>query len=193
MRALLLTAFVFTACRTTWPEGATVTANSGQRLCAKHSIPLVTIRAYEYLNKPGFVTLVHDASHPYWGIALERCPNIIPESVVEHPSGRMRKPIMLAYCPLCEKEFLEALRVPDKKAAVAYATYVLGIRSGTPTKGPYQVSLNGDVWTVSCFLIDGRPASISFTKSEGTEISTSFPKKYSSNQTMQRTADRPYV
>ena len=154
-----------------WKQGAIVTSASGQKLCAKHRIPLVTIRAYEFLDRPGFVTLVHDAIHPYGGVAEEYCPNVIPESVVRHPSGRMRKPTLVSYCPQCQKEFYHHLSVPNERAAVAYATYVLRIGSNTRTTGPYEIILNGNVWTVRCRLVDGRRASIKFTKSDGAEIS----------------------
>jgi hypothetical protein len=159
--------------RPKWPEGATITSLSGKKLCAKHRTPLVPLRVYEYLDKAGEITLTHDACHMYWGVALEHCPNIIPEGVLEHPSGRMRKPTVVTYCPKCENEFLEALRVPTEKAAVAYATYDLRIRSmGVRTKGPYEITLKGDVWTVRCSLIDGRRGTVRFTKSEGCLISS---------------------
>jgi hypothetical protein len=153
---------------------------------------LVTIRVYEYLDKPGFVTLVHDASHPYGGIAAEYCPNIIPENVVKHPFGRMRKPTTVAYCPLCEREFHERLRVPNEKAALEFAQYVLPIwgGGGVATRPPYRISLRGDVWTVSCFLVDGREATIKFSKEQGSVISTKYGKRNSSNQAMQPTAGR---
>jgi hypothetical protein len=190
MRPLLALALLLSACETTWQEGASITSSSGQRLCAKHRVPLLTIRVYEYLDKPGFVTLVHDASHPYGGIAAEYCPNIIPEHVVKHPLGRMRKPTTVAYCPLCEKEFHERLRVPNEKAALEFAQYVLPIwgGGGVATRQPYQISLRGDVWTVSCFLVDGRKATIKFSKEQGNVISTKYGKRNSSNQAPQPTA-----
>jgi hypothetical protein len=195
MRALFLTALLFTACETTWREGASVTAASGQRLCAKHRIPLVTIRAYQAPSGPNDpVVLVHEASRPYYGIVEQYCPNIIPEYVSLHPAWILREATAIAYCPLCQKEFLARLRVPDQKAALEFARYVLPIwgGGGVATKPPYQVSLRGDVWTVSCFLVDGRRATVKLSKERGAVLSTVY-SKHSSNKTMQPTAGRRNV
>lgn len=85
---------------------------------------------------------------------------------------------------------LERLRVPDQKAALEFAQHVLPIwgGGGVPTKPPYQVSLEGDVWTVSCFLANGRKAIIKFSKEKGSVISTEYGKRNSSNQSLERTA-----
>jgi hypothetical protein len=192
MRALVLVALLITACETTWPEGASITSSSGQRLCAKHRIPLVTIRAYQAPTHGDKVYLVHDASRPYYGIAEQYCPNHIPEHVALRPAWILREPATIAYCPLCEKEFLERLRVPDQKKALEFAQYVLPIwgGGGVATKPPYQIGLDGDVWTVSCFLVDGREATIKFSKEKGSVISTKYGKRNSSNQALERTADR---
>jgi hypothetical protein len=174
MRALLVVVVLLTACETTWREGASVAAPSGQRLCAKHRIPLVTLRAYE--APPNW--LVHEGSRPYYGVAEQYCPNHIPEHVALRPSGLLHVPTTIAYCPLCEKEMLDRLRVPDQKAAVEFAQYVLPIwgGGGVRTKPPYQVARKGDVWTVSCSLVDGRKATIKISKERGSVISTSYRK-----------------
>jgi hypothetical protein len=193
MRALLLAALFLTACETTWREGASIQSSSGQRLCAKHRIPLVAIRAYQAPSGPNDpVVLVHEASRPYYGIASEYCPNHIPEHVSLHPAWILREPTAIPYCPLCEKEFLARLRVPDQKAALEFAQYVLPIwgGSGVATKPPYQISLQGDVWTVSCSLVDSRNATIKFSKEKGSVISTKYGKRNSSNQALARTAAR---
>jgi hypothetical protein len=52
---------------------------------------------------------------------------------------------------------------------------------GVATKPPYQISLRGDVWTVSCFLVDGRQAAIKFSKEKGSVMSTDYGKRNSSN------------
>jgi hypothetical protein len=159
-----------------WPEWATVTSHLGQKLCAKHRTPFTTIRVYEFLDKPGEVTLTHDANHLYEGVALVHCPNSIPLTVFRHPSGRFRKPRLFAYCPQCEREYREALSVPNAKAAAAYATCGLHNQYGARPKGPFEITLKGDVWTVHCFLADGRRANIKFTKSDGAEISRQVGK-----------------
>jgi hypothetical protein len=175
MRALLVFACLLTACQTTWREGAAITSPSGQRLCAKHRIPLVPLRAWQASTHSDRVILVHDAGHPYYGEAAEYCPNHIPEHISFSRGGIFQERTTVYYCRLCEKEFRERLRVPDEKAAIKVAQDVLTMRSGSKTKGPYHVTLDRDVWTVKCSLADGRPACITIGK-EGTEISTQFPR-----------------
>jgi hypothetical protein len=191
MRAFLVLPLLFAACETTWREGASITSASRQRLCAKHRTPLVALHAYEAQPPPGYVILgPHEASRPYYGVAEQYCPNHIPEHVSLTRHGIMRVPTTVFYCPLCEKEMLERLRVPDQKAALDFAQYVLPIwgGGGVATKPPYQISLRGDVWTVSCFLVDGRKATIKFSKEKGSVISTEYGKRNSSNRSLQPTA-----
>jgi len=177
MRALSLLALLLTGCRTTYPEGATVKSPNGQRLCAKHHIDLITTRAYQvYINPNAVVLGPHDAIHPLGGIISEYYPNIIPEVMSLHRTESLTQPTTIRYCPLCEREFLQERSVPDQRAAIKFAQYVLWIRSGSHTKAPYQVNLDKNVWTVRCLLADGRPASIKIGKEEGTEISTDFPR-----------------
>jgi len=196
MRALLVFPLLLAACETTWKEGATITSASRQRLCAKHRIPLVALHAYEAQDPPGYVILgPHEASRPYYGVAEQYCPNHIPEHVSLVRAGIMRVPTTVFYCPLCEKEMFACLRVPNQKAALEFAQYVLPIwgGGGVAMKPPYQISLRGDVWTVSCFLVDGRKATIKFSKEKGSVISTEYGERNSSNQTLQPTAGRSDV
>jgi hypothetical protein len=181
---------LLTGCETTWREGASVTSASGQRLCAKHRIPLVTIRAYQAPTHGEKVYLVHDADHPYYGVAEQYCPNHIPEHVALHPAWILRDPTTIAYCPLCE-EFRERLRVPDQKSALEFAQYVLPIwgGGGVPTKPPYEIRLKGDIWTVSCMLVDGRRATITIGKETGRVLSTHYSRS-SSNQSLEPTTGR---
>jgi len=178
MRAVLLSALLFVGCRTTYREGATVISSTGQRLCAKHHIPLLSIRAYQAPTHGDRVYLVHEAGRWYYNIVGEYYPNHIPQHVSLRPAWILREPTTIAYCPLCEKEFLEALRVSDEAAAIKYAKDALPYSGGggVPTKGPYQVSLAKGIWTVTCFLLDGRRASIKISKEDGNAISTEFHK-----------------
>src|SRR5713101_4080825 len=105
MRTLLVFVVFLAACQTTWREGASITSSSGQRLCAKHRIPLVALRAYQAPSDR--VILVHEASRPYYGVAGQYCPNHIPEYVSLSPAGILHEPTTVFYCPLCEKEMLE--------------------------------------------------------------------------------------
>jgi hypothetical protein len=150
----------------------------------KASHPAIAIRAYQAFSGPHDpVVLVHEASRPYYGVAEEYCPNHIPEHVSLHPAWILREPTIIWYCPLCEKEFLERLRVPDQRKALEFAQYVLPIwgGGGVATKPRYEISLRGDTWTVSCFLVDGRKATIKFSKEKGSVISTKYTKPNSSN------------
>jgi hypothetical protein len=174
MRALLVLPLLLAACQTTWDEGAAITSASGQRLCAKHRIPLVPLHAYEY--PPNYVILgPHEASRPYYGVAEQYCPNHIPERVSLVRAGIMRSPTTVFYCPLCEKEFHDRLSVPDEKAAIKFAREVLSTESNSRTKGPYRVTLAKDVWAVRCSLANGRSASIEIGK-DGSEVSSQIPR-----------------
>jgi hypothetical protein len=175
MRALLVFAVLLTACETTWREGASITSASGQRLCAKHRVALVALRAWQAPTHGDKVYLVHEAGHPYYGIAEQYCPNHIPEHVAFRRQGIFQERTTVYYCPLCEKDLWDQLRVPTQKAAIEFAKYVLWIRSDAATKGPYQVTFDKKAWTVKCLLTDGRPASIKIGE-DGTEISTQFPR-----------------
>ena len=178
MRALLLTALLISGCQTTWHEGASVTSASGQRLCAKHRVPLITIRAYQAPTTGGQVWFVHDANRWYYNIVGIYYPNHIPEHVSLRPASIAREPTTISYCPLCEREFLDALRVPDEAAAIKYAKAALPNYGGggVPTKGPYHVSFEKGLWTVRCYLQDGRRALIKISKDDGTVEATEFHK-----------------
>lgn len=188
MRAALLLALLLTACETTWPEGAIITSSSGQRLCAKHHVPLVAVHAWQAPTHGKYVYLVHQAAYPYYGVAEQYCPNHIPQDVVFHRQGIFQERTTVYYCPLCEKEFWDRLRIRNEKAAIEFAQYMLSISSHTRAKAPYQVAFQNGVWTVKCLLADGRPATVKIGE-DGKEISTQFPR-YSSNQTLQPTASR---
>jgi hypothetical protein len=185
MRALLLVALALTACQTTWREGAITVSASGRRDCAKHHIPLITIPAYTAPS--GWP--VHEERRPYYNIVGQRCPNHMPEDVAALPTAVLHVPTTVTFCPLCENDLNEGLRVLDQKAAVSFAAYALPIYggSGVVTAPPYQVSLRKGIWTVSCRLVDGRSAVIKISKEKGSVISTVYGK-HSSNQTMKLTA-----
>src|SRR3954468_1395601 len=145
MRAFLLLALLLTACETTYREGATVTSASGQRLCAKHHIPLLSRTAWQAGTSGGKVWLVHDAIHPYYGVAELYCPNHIPEHVAFARGDIFQEKTIIWYCPLCEREFWQRQSVPDEKAAVKFITDLgptWGRGAGHVTRAPYRVSLH---------------------------------------------------
>ena len=192
MRALMLAALLLSACKTTWPEGATVTSPSRQRLCAKHRIPLVARSAWQAPTHGDRIWLVHDAIHPYYGVAEPYCPNHIPQHVAFARGDIFREKTTIYYCPVCEREFWQRQSVPDDKAAVKFITDLgptWGRGAGHVTTGPYDVSLHKGVWTVRCRLDDGRPATIKIRKWDGALLDTVIPE-HSSNKAMQPTAGR---
>jgi hypothetical protein len=188
MRALLLMAVFLTACETTYHEGATITSASGQRLCAKHHVPLVLLHAWQAPTHGDKVYLVHQAGYPYYGIAEEYCPNHIPQHVSLARGDIFQETTIVYYCPLCEKELWDRLRVRDQNAAIKFAQDSLLSMSDMRTKAPYRVTLQKGVWTVKCSLADGRPATVKIGE-DGREISTQF-RRDSSNHALQPTASR---
>jgi hypothetical protein len=187
MRALLVLPLVLVACGTTWKEGATITSSSGQRLCAKHHVPLVTAHGYESL-----VAFTHDnMDRPFYNIVGASSPNRIPDYQTIRRSKLMGAPSVITYCPLCEKELEDGLRIRDEAAATKFAAYALPIYGGggVATQPPYHVGFRGGIWTVTCLLADGRTAMIKISGEEGRVLSTKYGRN-SSNQTLERTADR---
>jgi hypothetical protein len=167
--SFLLIAAMLIGCQT-WDINHTVDVSpSGQKLCAKHHVPLVSIRVYSTPVYRDRVILWDDNSLLYHGIALSKVPNPIPVDVSLHPTGILRRPITVSYCPLCQKEYRDFLRVPDQHAAVKYVSDALPM--WTPAKGvatgPYQTSLRDGVWTVSCFTTDGYQLTVTIAKEEG--------------------------
>ena len=174
MRAsLLLGAAMLVSCRTWDSNHLTVLSRSGQTLCAKHHVPLVSVRAYGAPVYRDRVILVNDNSLLYSGVALSNVPNPIPVDVSLRPTGILRRPMTISYCPLCEKEYRDFLRVPDERAAIKYVRDALPM--WTPARGvatgPYQTSLSGDVWTVSCSTTDGYRIMVKIGKEEGRLLS----------------------
>jgi hypothetical protein len=179
MRAsLLLFAAMLAGCQTWDINHTTVLSPTGQKLCAQHRIPLVTVRAYQPPTYRDRVILYHDNSRIYHGIAYSRVANPIGEGLSLHPTGILREPTTVTYCPLCEKEFLEFLRVPDQRAAIKYVKDAGPIWSPGKgwAKGPYQASLRGDTWTVKCFVEDGRQLTVKVAKEEGRLLSYDVAK-----------------
>jgi len=188
MRTLLGFALLLTACETTWEEGASVKSASGQQLCAKHRVPLHSLQAWQAPTHGKYVYLVHQAAYPYYGVAEQYCPNHIPQDVALHRGWIFQERTTVYYCPICETEFWDRLRIRNEKGAIEFAQYMLSISSHTPAKPPYQVAFQKGVWTVKCLLADGRSATVKIGE-DGREISTQFPR-HSSNQTLQTTAGR---
>jgi len=174
MRHELLAALLLTGCQTTWPQHATIISPSGQRLCAKHRVPLVTVRAFRAPTHGNEVYLVHDAGRPNYGIAGQYFPNHYPEGVSPRPGWILTEPTTIQYCTLCESGFLNALRVPDEAGAIELADdYVFQLRGWTtqPDSSPHRVTLKDGIWTVVCSLPHGQLAVVRISKEEGSIVS----------------------
>jgi len=171
----MLSAVCLVGCRTTWREEETITSPTGQRLCAKHKVPLIAVRGFE----PPRGVFTHDnMNRPFYNIVGEHSPNHIPDYQTTRRSDLQRVPVTIRYCPLCEQELVDGLRVSDEKVAIKFAEYALPIYGGGghATKGPYQVSLHNGIWTVTCFLVDGRHAMIKISKERGSVETTKYWK-----------------
>jgi hypothetical protein len=112
MRDLALIALTFFACSgccTYWHDHPVITSRTGQKLCARHHIPLVTVHGYGTLDyAPGprdiyqnrVITLIHT-----WGLQAQRekCnPNYIPRGQSLQRTKDQPVPILVTYCPKCE-------------------------------------------------------------------------------------------
>lgn len=180
MRTLVLATVLLTACTTSWPEGAVVTSSTGRRFCAKHHIPLDTAHGYE----PPKSVFTHDnMNRPFYNIVGESCPNRIPDYQTIRRSKIQCVPSVITYCSMCEKELEDGLRVQDQAAATKFATYALPSHGGggAVTQPPYRVSSRGGIWTVTCWLADGRAATIRISREEGRVLSIQYRRKSSTH------------
>jgi hypothetical protein len=105
-RALVgfIAATFLSACATNSGEVKRTVVIGGQVSCAKHRIPLITVRGFE--AKP--LTLVHSAD-PRSVPCDERAPNRIWDS--QHLIRTNLHPVrhIVTYCPRCEAEYTECL------------------------------------------------------------------------------------
>jgi hypothetical protein len=100
---LLVLSLTITGCCSYWREHPTVTAASGQKLCARHKTPLLTVHGYGTRNYAAAreVSLIHT-----FGPQLEReqCnPNYIPRDQALKRSRDYPISIPVTYCRECEK------------------------------------------------------------------------------------------
>jgi len=104
-RAFLLPLFAtFLACAVgstcdKWRGPKTVRAVNGQLLCAKHHVPVISVRAYRAPKDSEI--------DPIYGyiIAAPCYPNHIPVRVSLHFAPQyFDEPITIQYCPRCERE-----------------------------------------------------------------------------------------
>jgi hypothetical protein len=98
-----ITAALFVSCASASDMKRTLVI-AGQLCCAKHRIPLITVRGFE--AKP--LTLVHSAD-PRSAQCDERTPNRIWDS--QHLIRTSLHPVrhVVTYCPRCEAEYTECL------------------------------------------------------------------------------------
>ena len=87
------------ACATAWKGPATITTPSGQELCAKHHVPLVTAKVYG--AAPGLVAW--EPVEPVRRIQ-DRYPCIRVDPTTPMPPY-FTKRTTETYCPECEREY----------------------------------------------------------------------------------------
>ena len=90
---------LISGCSTPWHDGATIKTGDGKMLCAKHRIPLITVRAYTYPPKPLIAVDPTEA----WGKAADCYPNLWPFYASEEASGGRTYPTKVSYCPQCQR------------------------------------------------------------------------------------------
>jgi len=104
-RAVVLVVLLLTACVSSHPV---ITSSSGQHLCAKHRVPLVTVHGYT--APPGYVHPGPD-DYNYRAWFVYPFPNRVPddESLSRNSVMHIRAPV--TFCPKCEQEYKEAMRI----------------------------------------------------------------------------------
>ena len=82
-----------------WTGPKTVLAPTGQTLCAKHRVPLVTARAYR-AREDACILMT-----PEWSRAAACFPNHISARTSLRSGGKVFiTPTTIRYCPICERE-----------------------------------------------------------------------------------------
>src|SRR5207253_1622527 len=118
--SLLLIAAMLLGCRTWDANHTTVLSPSGQKLCAKHHVPLITVRAYgtpEYRDR---VVLVDDNSLLYHGVALSRVPN---------PSAWASRYVQSEFCGILSRS--RTVRFARRSSATFFAFQISALPSNT--------------------------------------------------------------
>jgi hypothetical protein len=109
MSVAVLAAFVGGGCMNCerLAQNPTITSSAGQKLCARHRVPLITVAGW-LENRAAF----HDAL--YMQAVVEECnPNSILPSDSLQRTRRYSIPTKISYCLLCEKAVSENRARPD--------------------------------------------------------------------------------
>jgi len=92
---------------TRYIEHPTIASSTGQALCARHHVPLVTVDGWQ---ESRFV--IYDSV--YMQAVVETCnPNFILRSESLHKTARYHVPTKITYCQLCQKAVAANLARPD--------------------------------------------------------------------------------
>jgi hypothetical protein len=107
---LAVIAFLFTSgcmnCER-YIEHPTITSSTGQTICARHHIPLITLAGWQENRAVIYHSL-------YMQAVVETCnPNFIMPNESLHRSTRYSIPTRVSYCPLCEKAVSANRARPD--------------------------------------------------------------------------------
>ena len=88
-----------------------VTSPTGQKLCARHRVPLVTVRGYAHRGED--VILYHWAGMNH---TVDACnPNRIDPDCSLRPTKRNSHRWTFSYCPDCERAWQKHWNSPDKE------------------------------------------------------------------------------
>jgi hypothetical protein len=91
---------LFSGCCTPWKGDARITLDNGTVLCAKHRIPLVTVRAYTFRDTATRRYFIN--TNKAFGKAAACYPNLWPVGVFkEAPKDDTYSIISVSYCPQC--------------------------------------------------------------------------------------------
>ncbi len=113
-RLNLVVLVCLSACSTDWRGPAVLRSASGRRICAKHHVPLITVRGFEATSD----TLV-DPYEAWFQIAAPY-PNHIPEYQSLQRDRDFSEPTMITYCPKCQHELDARWHEVDERMKARY-------------------------------------------------------------------------
>ncbi len=89
-----------------------VVANAaGEKLCARHRVPLITVRGYGHIGED--VILYHFAGMNH---TVDLCnPNRIDPNFSLHRTKRNSTRVTFSYCPQCEQAWQKHYHSPDSQ------------------------------------------------------------------------------
>ena len=93
-----------------------VTSPTGQKLCARHHIPLVTVRGYQRGGSQVVLYHFHGQSH----IADYCNPNHVDPHYSLQRTNTYSVPTRVTYCPLCEQAWQQHWNSPAREQPASW-------------------------------------------------------------------------